>query len=278
MSSFRVASACFWPPLGVRVPDRLRVARAHPAQAALDVFDESAGAELDDVVALRLARLVDEVDDHDVAVLRRAVLDRDELGDRRAKGLELALDQLLRNIRLRSGHLEPGPLGDLRRRLNRELGGEIERLVLGARHVVVELGLRNGPDARIVGGVPEPAADVGLDGLGEDAVAAEPRLEHLLRDLALAEAGDLGAGREVGGRVLDGVLQVVDGDLDLKADAIVRELFDLSPHAGHCASPRFPDRGWLPPGRARLRGSALLPHQPGRLAERPTAVRRGRTS
>ena len=88
---------------------------------------------------------------------------------------------------------------------------------------------------------------MGLDGLGEDAVAAEPRLEHLLRDLALAEAGDLGAGREVGRRVLDGVLHVIDGDLDLKADAIVRELFDLSPHAGHCASPRFPDRGGAPP-------------------------------
>jgi hypothetical protein len=43
------------------------------------------------------------------------------------------------------------------------------------------------------------------------------------------------------------VLHVVDRDLDLKADAIVRELFDLSPHAGHCASPRFPDRGGRQP-------------------------------
>ena len=70
-----------------RVRDRLRLARAHPAQAALDLLDESAGAELDDVVALRLARLVDEVDDEDVAVLRRAVLDRDELRDRGAAAL-----------------------------------------------------------------------------------------------------------------------------------------------------------------------------------------------
>ena len=137
----RVASACFCAPLGVRVRDRLRLARAHPAQAALDVLDEAAGAELDDVVALRLSRLVDEVDDHDVAVLRRAVLDRDELGDRGAQGFELALDQLLGDIRLRSRHLEPGPVGDLRRRLDRELGGEVERLVLGGRQVVVELGL-----------------------------------------------------------------------------------------------------------------------------------------
>ena len=71
-------------PFGVRVPDRLRVARAHPAETAFDVLDEAARAELDDVVALGLSRLVDEVDDHDVAVLRRAVLDRDELGDRSA--------------------------------------------------------------------------------------------------------------------------------------------------------------------------------------------------
>ena len=45
--------------------------------------------------------------------------------------------------------------------------------------------------------------------------------------------------------MLDGVLHVVDGDLDLEADAIVRELFDLSPHAGHSASHRSPDRGWV---------------------------------
>ena len=58
--------------------------------------------------------------------------------------------------------------------------------------------------------------------------------------------------------MLDSVLHVIDRDLDLKADAIVRELFDLSPHAGHCASPRFPDRGGLPPGRARLRPPLAL--------------------
>ena len=57
--------------------------------------------------------------------------------------------------------------------------------------------------------------------------------------------------------MLDGVLHVVDGDLDLEADAIVRELFDLSPHAGHSASPRFPDRGALP--RTRHRENVLGP-------------------
>ena len=67
---------------------------------------QAAGAELDDVVALRLARLVDEVDDEHVAVLGRAALDWDELGDRRAQRLELAVDELLGHLGLRRRHLE----------------------------------------------------------------------------------------------------------------------------------------------------------------------------
>ena len=77
--------------------------------------------------------------------------------------------------------------------------------------------------------------------------------------------------------MLHGVLHVVDGDLDLKADAIVRELFDLSPHAGHCASPRFPDRGSLsplPPGRARLRRRSGCWPPSSRRAVWPTLSRR----
>ena len=67
--------------------------------------------------------------------------------------------------------------------------------------------------------------------------------------LPLRKPGILVRRREIGGRVLHGVLHVVDGDLDLEADAVVRELFDLSPHAGHSASHRSltaaspPERG-----------------------------------
>ncbi len=138
---------------------------AHPAQAALDLLDEPAGAELDDVVALRLARLVDEVDDEHVTVLGRAALDGDELCDRGAQRLQLALDELLGHLGVRRGHLEPAPVGHFGGRLHGDLGGEAEGLVLGGRHVVVELRLRDGPDARVLGCVPEPAADVALDRL-----------------------------------------------------------------------------------------------------------------
>src|SRR4029450_12352194 len=114
---------------------------------------------------------------------RRSVLDRDEFGDRRAQDLELALDELFGDVRLGRGDLEPGPIGHIRRCLDRELRGEVERLVLRGRHVVVQLGLGDGTNARVFGGTPEPTVDVRLDGLAEDAVAADPRLEHLLRGL-----------------------------------------------------------------------------------------------
>ena len=129
-----------------RVADLLRLAGAHPAQAALELLEQTPRAELDDVVTLRLSGVVDEVDDQDVAVLRGAVVDRHELGDRGAQDLELALDELLGDFRLRLRHLEPVPVGDLGRRLDGELCGEAERLVLGSRQLVVELRLRDGAD------------------------------------------------------------------------------------------------------------------------------------
>ena len=54
------------------------------------------------------------------------------------------------------------------------------------------------PGAR--GGVPEPAADVALDRLRHQPLAADALQQHLPRHLALAEAGDLRALREVGRR------------------------------------------------------------------------------
>ena len=39
--------------------------------------------------------------------------------------------------------------------------------------------------------------------------------------------------RQVGGRVLDRVLEIVRGDLDRQTDAIVTELLDLRGHGGH---------------------------------------------
>src|SRR5207249_1041915 len=74
--------------------DLLRLARGDADEALLDLLDEAAGADLDDVVALRLPALGDEIDDDGVAVLHGAAVDRRELRDGRAERLELAVDEL----------------------------------------------------------------------------------------------------------------------------------------------------------------------------------------
>ena len=74
--------------------------------------------------------------------------------------------------------------------------------------------------------MPEPAADVALDRLAVDPLAAEARDEHLHRHLALAEAGDLDGLGEIGGGVVDRVLDVVPRDVDRQADAVALELLD----------------------------------------------------
>ena len=229
--------------LGRRVGDLLRLARAHPAQPALDLFERGGRRR-----AGRRSRAAPRLSASTRSTmrtspsLRGAVLDRDELGNRRAENFQLALDELLGHLRLGSRYLEPAPVGNLGRRLHGDLGREAERCVLRGRQLVVELRLRDRSDARVGGRVPEPAADVRLDGFAEDAVAPDARLEHLLRDLALAEARDLRRRREVRGGVLDGVLHVVARHLDLEADAVLRQLLDLRLHRAHHAS-RL--KGWV---------------------------------
>ena len=171
--------------------------------------------------------LVDEVDDQDVAVLRRAVLDGNQLGDRRTQCFQLLIHELSRHLGLRGGDLEGAPVSHVRKLLHRHLGREVERLVVGRRHVVRELGLRDGPDPRVGCGVQEPAADVALDCLREDPVAAEPRHQDLSGNLALAEARDLRRLGEIGGGVLDRVLDVGARHLHLEADSAVGKLLDL---------------------------------------------------
>ena len=88
-------------------------------------------------------------------------------------------------------------------------------------------------------GTPEPAADVAVDGLGVDPVLAEPRDEHLRRDLPLPEAGDLHALREIGHRVLDRVAHLVGRNVDREAHAILAEVLH---GRGHRAIQPAPDR------------------------------------
>jgi hypothetical protein len=71
---------------------------------------------------------------------------------------------------------------------------------------------------------------VAVDGLGVDALLAEPLDEDGRRHLAGPEARDLDGAREVGRRMLDGVVHVMGGNIHGEADAIFAELFDLCLH------------------------------------------------
>ena len=223
--------------------DLLRLAGGGAGQRALDLLDEPAGAELDHEVALALAVLVERVDHQHVARVGGPVLDGGELGDGLAQRFELLVDELLRHLGLGVGHLELRPVGRLGLRLDRDGRGELEVAVLRARQLVVVLGRRDRADVRRRGGVHEPAADVALDRLGEDALAADPRLQHLRRHLALAEARHLDRLGEVVRRVLDRVLKVGLRDLDGQPDLVVGKLFDLRRHFVHSSKATVPGRG-----------------------------------
>src|SRR6185437_17114366 len=127
--------------------------------------------------------------------------DGDELGDGRPERVELALDEVLRDLRLVGADLERRPVGDLRLRLDGDRGGELPVLVLRGRKLEVVLRLLDGTNARLRGRVPEPAADVAVDRLRHEALAADALHEQAARHLALSEAWDLRGLREVGGRV-----------------------------------------------------------------------------
>ena len=91
--------------LAERVLDLLRLACGHADERLLDLFDDAARAELDRVVALRLAAVGDEVDDERVARLR-GTLDRRELRDREAERLDLLVDELGGHLDVRRADLE----------------------------------------------------------------------------------------------------------------------------------------------------------------------------
>ncbi len=216
---------------------RLRLTGGAPAQGGFDLFDEPAGAELDDRVALLVAVRRDQVDDERVAVPGRALAGGNQLGNRLPQRLELLRDELLGHLGLRAADLERRPVDDLDLRLHGD--GRLEAPVLRilGRQLVVELRLRDRTDARARRGVPEPAGDVAVDGLGVDPLLAEPLHEDRLRHLALAEAGDLDGCREVVRRVLDRVVDVVRRDVDRQPNRVVLELFDGGRHPAIQAEP-----------------------------------------
>src|SRR4029077_8110349 len=89
-------------------------------QRALDVLEHPAGAELEYEVALGLAGLLDRVDHHDVARLRRPSFDRSEIGNALPQRFDLPVDELGRNLGFLVGNLEARPKRDLWLRLHRD--------------------------------------------------------------------------------------------------------------------------------------------------------------
>ena len=129
--------------------DLLRLAGAGAEKRRLDLAREAARAELEDGVALRLARGVDEVDDERVALLRGPAVGGRELGHGLAQRLDLGVDRLLRNLDLGARDLERRPVGDLGERLHVDGGGEAPALVGCGRELVLVLRLGDGADTRL---------------------------------------------------------------------------------------------------------------------------------
>ena len=219
-------------PVGELVLDVGRLARRHADERLLELLDHAVEPELDHEVALRVAVGADEVDDEGVSCLGRPALDRDELRDREAERLELLVDELGRHLGLGRGDLEALPVGNLDLRLHVDGGGEAEVLFCVLGQPVVVLGPGDRPNFRPGERVPEPAVDVAVDRLRVQTLLADPRDEHLHRHLPLAEPRHLRARGEVGGCVLDRVLDVVTRDVDRQANLVLGQLLDAHGHGG----------------------------------------------
>ena len=226
--------------------DRSRLTGAHADERVLELRREPAAAELDAVVASRVAGQHEVEDDH-VADLRRPSVDGREI---RAGLLQLVqglLDELVRDLRIGRRNLERRPVGKLRLLLHGDRRRELP-VGVALRQVVAVLGLLDGTDARLRRRVPEPTADVALDRFRVEALLADALDEHRERHLSLAEAGDLYAAREVGCGVLHRVLHVGARHLDGEANLAVAELFDLRLHRAAIRA----DHAWArPPQRPR---------------------------
>ena len=173
----------------------------------------------------------DQIEHDDVVGLDGPVVDRDELRLVVSEPLELGVDELGGYLRLGRGDLERRPIRQLRLRRDRNGGAKGECAATIRQFVPLHLGPRDRAHARLLGGVPEPAVDVAADGLGRKRFLSHPGCDDGKRHLlAGAEAGDPHVRGHVGGRVLDGVVHRVLGNLDLEADLALLQLLDLRLH------------------------------------------------
>ena len=216
--------------VGELVGDLLRLAGARADERRLDLLHEAARAELDDRVGLRLPVRAQQVDHERVplaapagrrpARARRRYAAAPPAPARRAPRAPRPPRAAPRASSSRRSRVSAAPRSWPRTTTTRRRRRSARTRTPGAR---------DRPHAVARRGGPEPAADVRLDCLGPDAVLADAGDEHRRRHLPLAEPGDLDRLREIVGRVLDGVLELVRRDVHREADAIVAELL----HRGH---------------------------------------------
>ncbi len=192
--------------------------------AAADLVADAGGLAALDGLAV-LGR--DEVE-HDVVALGGRPVDVDQGAEALAEGLDLGLDVLVGDDRVGDRDLEAGQVGQLDRRADVDLRGELQRVVvveagdvdLGLRQrlqVVVLEGLDVELRERVVDRLVQhrPATDLAVDDGGGDLALAEPGDVDLLRDLAVRRVQ---VGLQLGKGHLDGELgpggaQSLDGAL-----------------------------------------------------------------
>ena len=151
---------------------------------------------------------------------------------RRAQPLDLGVDGLLRHVGRLLHALEALVGLHLRRRLHLHLGRERERRALVGAVRPVDRRPVDGVDARHGDGPRVPPAQVVAQRLLDHGVAADLAHDERLRRLALAEPGHADRARQVGQRVVERVVDVARGHLDIEADAVVGEFGDLGLHTG----------------------------------------------
>ena len=212
--------------VGERRVDGLLLAGGDADEALLEAGDQAAGADLDELVAA-LAALEglavdrpDEVEDHEVAVLRGAVDDL-QAGHALAHLVDLRVDGVGVGGRLAAHDLKLAVPAERRRRAHADLEGEGQRLALVGQlaEVQIDVGIADRRDAGLVDGLHVPVGQTAADRLVEDRLAADALDDDGRRNLAGAKAGDLHLAAELARLRLQRALDLLGGDLDVDAHA-----------------------------------------------------------
>ena len=132
--------------------------------------------------------LAAEVQDHEVALADRPVLDRGERGELAAHLLQLLVDLLVGDLDLAPGNLDALVLAERRLWAHVDRGGELEALILAQRTRRRDLRLVDRPDVGLDHGLRVPGRQPVLQRLVVDVVAPQVVLDHAPRRLAWPEA------------------------------------------------------------------------------------------